>query len=75
MGLQDRDYWKQRYDENMGIRSQPKHRNDTSKLENLSFFSAARRPVRRWHWTLQLILFVWICIGVFGALRLVNHFL
>ena len=75
MGLQDRDYWKERYDENMGIRSQPKYRKNTHQLEKLKFFSASEKPVSSWHWSLQLVLFVWICIAVFGVLRLVNYFI
>ena len=75
MGLQDRDYWKERYDENMGIRSKPKYRKDTSNLEKLRFFSEAKRSPTSWHWSLQVILFVWICIGVYAVLLLINSFL
>ncbi len=75
MGLQDRDYWKERYDENMGIRSQPKYRKDTSNLEKLRFFSTVKNSSGSWHWSLQIILFVWICIGVFAVLRLINYFI
>lgn len=75
MGLQDRDYWKERYDENMGIRSQPKYQKDTSNLEKLRFFSAAKKSPASWHWSLQVILFVWICIGVYAALRLISSVL
>lgn len=74
MGLQDRDYWKERYDENMGIRSQKNHREDTSSLEKMRFFSGARKSPSSWHWSLQVILFVWICIGVYVALRLIGSY-
>lgn len=75
MGLQDRDYWKERYDKNMGIRSPAKGRKDTSKLETLRFFSSDQDPGKSWHWVLQAVLFVWICIGIFAVLRLINYFI
>ncbi len=73
MGLQDRDYWKERYDQNMGIRSQPQHKKDSSQLRKMRFFSTGEKRSSRWHWSLQLVLFVWLCIGIFAALRLINH--
>lgn len=41
MGLQDRDYWKERYDERMGVKrhQQPQRRGKGSeKLERMKFF-------------------------------------
>lgn len=75
MGQQDRDYWKERYDENMGIRSHKKYRKDSNNLEKMRFFSHARKSPSSWHWSLQVILFVWICIGVYAALRFISSFL
>jgi len=74
MGQQDRDYWKERYDENMGIRSQSKSRKSQVDLENLRFFSAAKTSFRPWNFVLQVMLFVCICLGVFAVLWLVNSF-
>lgn len=72
MGLQDRDYWKERYDENMGIRSQPKYKKDVSQLQKLKFFQPLYKRVPGWHWSLRFVLFVWICISVYAVLRLIN---
>ena len=42
MGLQDRDYWKERYDERMGAnKPQQQGSKDTAKLEKLKFFDEA----------------------------------
>lgn len=75
MGLQDRDYWKERYDENMGIRSQPKYHKDISNLEKLRFFSVHQQAGKPWHWLLQLVLLMWICIGTFAVFHLINYFI
>lgn len=75
MGLQDRDYWKERYDENMGIRSQPKYRKDTSNLEKLKFFSAAKRRATIWRFVRHTLHFVWLCFCVFMIIRFINKLL
>lgn len=75
MGLQDRDYWKERYDENMGIRSQPKYQKDVSRLENLKFFSAAKTRSRVWQLVRQALLCVWLCWCVFMIVRFVTRLL
>jgi len=72
MGQQDRDYWKERYDENMGIRSQPKSRRNQSDLGKLRFFSAAKTSSRLWIFLLQVMLFVCICLGVFAVFWMIN---
>lgn len=38
MGLQDRDYWKERYDERMGVRK-PGQGQDPEKLRKMKFFN------------------------------------
>lgn len=40
MGLQDRDYWKERYDERMGVRK-PGQSQNPEKLRNMKFFKDA----------------------------------
>lgn len=74
MGLQDRDYWKDRYDENLGIRSRPNYKKDTAKLEKMRFFSPQKKGGSAWHWSLQLVLFLFICIGVLAVISFINSF-
>lgn len=41
MGLQDRDYWKERYDERMGVKKQPQSGEGSEKLQKMKFFKDA----------------------------------
>lgn len=45
MGLQDRDYWKERYDENLGVKKEKR----LKSLKRLKFFRSGPRLSRPAH--------------------------
>jgi len=64
MGLQDRDYYREWW----------KQRNAPTKRACYRAFVHRVVTPSQWHPVLSVLLFVAICLGVYGALRLISRF-
>lgn len=69
MGLQDRDYWKERYDENLGVKKEKRF----AKLKRLKFFHAApKRPAHEFSFIAKLAISFCVALGCAIIYRLLR---
>lgn len=66
MGMQDRDYYKEWWAKREGYTEKAKFRLPARG------FSSPKSP--DWHWFLQLLLLVAICLCVFGFFKFLKYF-
>ena len=69
MGLQDRDYWKERYDENLGVKKGKRF----AKLKGLKFFQTApSRPGHEFSFIGKLAISLGVALGCAIIYRLLR---
>lgn len=67
MGLHDRDYWKERYDESLGVKKEKRF----AKLRRLKFFQAApKRPGHEFSFISKLAISFGVALGCAIVYRL-----